>query len=323
MHEKISKSFKDIDTLLEFPGLPPVPSSDIPKPVLDRNDKSYECFLECAFSGARSAGILINTFESLEPRVIKAISDGLCFPDGLSPPIFCVGPLIAAGNERSGKVGGDEATPECLRWLDLQPARSVVFLCFGSLGLFSKEQLKEIATGLERSGSRFLWVVRNPPTQDHSLAITAQAEPDLDSLLPEGFLERTKERGLVVKSWAPQVAVLNHDSVGGFVTHCGWNSVLEAVCAGVPMVAWPLYAEQRLNRIMLVEEIRIALPVNESENGFVKAGEVEKRVRELMDSKEGTLIRDRTLSLKNEAKAALSEGGSSRLALAKFFASWK
>jgi hypothetical protein len=318
MHRSSTKSFKDLNTLLDIPGIPPIPSSDSPKPVLDRNDDAYKCFLDCSFSFAKSAGIIVNTFESLEPRVIKAISDGLCVPDGPTPPIFCIGPLIASSNER------DEAAPECLRWLDLQPSRSVVFLCFGSLGLFSMEQLKEISVGLERSGLRFLWVVRNPPTQDHSLAVTAQPEPDLDLLLPEGFLERTKERGLVVKSWAPQVAVLNHESVGGFVTHCGWNSVLEALRAGVPMVAWPLYAEQRLNRVVLVEEIRIALPMKESENGFVNAAEVEKRVRELMESEEGKSIRERIVWMKNEAKAALSDqSGSSRMALANLCQSWK
>ncbi|KAL0318075.1 UNVERIFIED_CONTAM: UDP-glycosyltransferase 88A1 [Sesamum angustifolium] len=113
-------------------------------------------------------------------------------------------------------------------------------LGYRSLGLFSAAQLKEIAVGLERSGQRFLWVVRSPPSDDKSKLYLRPPEPDLDSLLPAGFLDRTKDRGLVLKSWAPQVAVLNHESVGGFVTHCGWNSVLESVCAAVPMVAWPL-----------------------------------------------------------------------------------
>jgi hypothetical protein len=191
------------------------------------------------------------------------------------------------------------------------------------LGLFSKEQLREIAFGLERSGHRFLWVVRNPPSDKKSVALSAHPNIDLDSLLPEGFLDRTKERGLVLKSWAPQVAVLNHPSVGGFVSHCGWNSVLEAVCAGVPLVAWPLYAEQRVNRIFLVEEMKLALPMNESDNGFVSSAEVEERVLGLMESEEGKLIRERTTAMKIAAKAALNEGGSSRVALSKLVESWK
>ena len=198
-----------------------------------------------------------------------------------------------------------------------------MFLCFGSMGLFSKEQLKETAVGLERSEQRFLWVVRSPPTKEESKDFSPPPEPDLDSLLPDGFLDRTKERGLVVKQWAPQVDVLNHDSVAGFVTHCGWNSVLESVVAGVPMVAWPLYAEQRFNKTMLVEELKLALPMNESEGGLVSAAEVEKRVRELMASEEGNSIRERVRAKKEEAIVATSEGGSSRIALAKLVQSWK
>ncbi|KAL6123168.1 hypothetical protein ACLB2K_075691 [Fragaria x ananassa] len=116
--------------------------------------------------------------------------------------------------------------------------------------------------------------------------------------------------------------MLNHDSVGGFVSHCGWNSVLEAVCVGVPMVSWPLYVEQRFNRVVLVEEIKIALLMNESLDGFVKAVEVEKHFRELMDSEEGESIRMRAKALKSEAKAALSEGGTYRVALTKLVESW-
>lgn len=193
--------------------------------------------------------------------------------------------------------------------------------------MFSREQLCEIARGLENSGQRFLWVVRNPPSDDQdqrqSLALSFQEDPELGSLFPEGFLDRTKERGLVVKEWAPQVKVLSHDSVGGFVTHCGWNSALEAVCAGVPMIGWPLYAEQRYNRVVLVEGMEVALWMRESESGFVAASEVEERVRELMESERGELVRKRVMVARDEAKAALSEDGSSRLALAKLLKSWK
>ncbi|KAF8044097.1 hypothetical protein BT93_A2162 [Corymbia citriodora subsp. variegata] len=318
LHDKFAKSFKDFDSLIDVPGSPPIPPSDVAIPLQDRYDEAYKGFLDSSLKMQTSAGIIVNTFENLEPRAIQAIMDGQCVPGGPTPPLYCIGPLI------SSKEGDDGGSPECLPWLDSQPRGSVVFLCFGSLGVLSVEQLKEIATGLERSGQRFLWVVRQPTKDKNQKAATfAMPDPDLGSLLPDGFLDRTKERGLVVKKWAPQVAVLSHPSVGGFVTHCGWNSVLEAVCAGVPMLAWPLYAEQRHNRVLLVQEMRIALPVDESEDGWVTSEEVEKRVRELMESEEGKMVRERALAMKEEAKAALSPGGSSRAALAGLVESWK
>ncbi|CAK7338706.1 unnamed protein product [Dovyalis caffra] len=324
LHQNTNKSFKDMkDCFLDIPGLPPLPATDVPKPFLERDNKAYEYFLDFGTQFPQAAGIMINTFESLESRAVKAISDGLCVPNNHTPPISCIGPLIVADDKRAGNSKTSKEMHECITWLDSQPSQSVVFLCFGSLGLFPKEQLREIAIGLEKSGHRFLWVVRNPPSHNLSVAIKAQGDPDLDSLLPEGFLERTQDRGFVVKSWAPQVEILNHSSVGGFVTHCGWNSTLEAVFAGVPMVAWPLYAEQRLNRVVLVKEMKLALSMDESEDGFVSADEVEKKVRGLMESEEGKKIRERAIAKKLAAKAAISEGGSSRVALSKLLDSWK
>ncbi|KAI6673978.1 hypothetical protein NL676_001884 [Syzygium grande] len=312
LHDKFAKSFKDFDAPIDVPGTPPIPPSDIAKPMQDRYDEAYKGFLDSSVKMQTSAGIIVNTFEKLELRAIRAIMDGECVPGRPTPPLYCIGPLI------SSREGDDGGSPECLTWLDSQPRGSVVFLCFGSLGMFSVEQLKEIATGLERSGQRFLWVVRNP-----TKTMPAIPDPDLGSLLPDGFLERTKERGLVINKWAPQVAILSHGSVGGFVTHCGWNSVLEAVCTGMPMLAWPLYAEQRHNRVLLVQEMRIALPVDELEDGRVSSDEVEKRVRELMESEEGKTVRERVLAMKEEAMAALSPGGSSLSVLAGLIESWK
>ncbi|KAL0321482.1 UNVERIFIED_CONTAM: UDP-glycosyltransferase 88B1 [Sesamum calycinum] len=266
-----------------------------------------------------SAGIIVNTFESLETKPFKAIREGKCNPGGHTPPVFSVGPLLAT----EGRQGGGGGIDDCLSWLDKQPSKSVVYLCFGSLGLFSAAQLKEIAVGLERSGQRFLWVVRSPPSDDKSKRYLRPPEPDLDSLLPAGFLDRTKDRGLVLKSWAPQVAVLNHESVGGFVTHCGWNSVLESVCAAVPMVAWPLYAEQKMNRVVLVEDMKVALRMEVAEDDFVAAEEVERRVRELMESEKGRETRKVVEEMSVEGKSAMSEGGSSIAALAKLLELWK
>ncbi|CAH2052818.1 unnamed protein product [Thlaspi arvense] len=306
LHETTAgKSLKDVHSLLTIPGVPPIKGSDMPKPVLNREDEIYDAFIQFSKQLRKSSGIIINTFETLENRAIKAIKEELCFRN-----IYPIGPLIVNGRAGNKNV---EYADSCLNWLDSQPEQSVVFLCFGSLGLFTEEQLKEIAIGLERSEQRFLWVVRNPP------GIQNQTEPDLKSLLPEGFINRTGNKGMVVKSWAPQVPVLNHKAIGGFVTHCGWNSILESVCAGVPMVAWPLYAEQRFNRVVIVEEIKIAVPMIESETGFVSSMEVEKRVREIV---EDGPVRERTKVLKNVAESALTKTGSSRTALTALLQSW-
>ncbi|EMS66756.1 Anthocyanidin 5,3-O-glucosyltransferase [Triticum urartu] len=133
--------------------------------------------------------------KSLETRAVRALEDGLCVPGRATPPVYCIGPLVS---------GGGDQEHECLRWLDAQPDQSVVFLSFGSMGTFSVQQLQEIANGLGKSGERFLWVVRSPRNPDYKYG-DSLPEPDLDALMPEGFLERTKDRGLVIKSWAPQV----------------------------------------------------------------------------------------------------------------------
>ncbi|KAI4324973.1 hypothetical protein MLD38_030412 [Melastoma candidum] len=306
LHEKYTENFKDLKLCLPVPGLPPLPAGDVAKPLLVRDDPCYVGLLNSAVQLRTSDGIIVNSFDKLEPRAIQAIVDGECIPGGSTPPLFCIGPLISSESRR-GEDG--HALPGFFSWLDAQPGGSVVFLCFGSLGVFSVEQLKAIATGLENSLQRFLWVVKNPDT-------TAKGDFDLRPLLPDGFLDRTDGRGMLVKSWVPQVEVLKHGSVGGFVTHCGWNSVLEAVSAGVPMIAWPLYAEQRHNRVMMVEEMGIALGVEESEGGFVAEEAVERVVKELMLSAGG--LRDKMSCLKGEAGVAMREGGSSHVALSKF-----
>ncbi|KAK9075364.1 hypothetical protein SSX86_003687 [Deinandra increscens subsp. villosa] len=269
-------SFKDMNRLVYLPGLPPIPSSDMPELALDRNSTYYSAFLELSQYLPKSAGIIVNTFDSLEPKPIKAIRDGVCVEDQHTPPLYCVGPLLADAGDGSH---------ECLNWLDSQPKRSVVYLCFGSeAGMFSSDQLWEIAKGLEMSGHRFLWVIRSRSTM---------REDDWDLLLPDGFLDRTKGRGFVVKMWAPQVKVLSHKSVGGFVTHCGWNSVLEATRA-------------------------VALPMD-----VLEAAEVEKCVRQLMDSAEGKMVRRVVEAKRVDAARALSDNGSSRVALAALVRSWR
>ncbi|XBI88377.1 hypothetical protein VPH35_026347 [Triticum aestivum] len=149
-----------------------------------------------------------------------------------------------------------------------------------------------------------------------------RAVPDLDALLPEGFLDRTKGTGLVVKSRAPQRDVLVHGAVDGFMTHCRWNSVLEAVIAGVAMLAWPLYAEQRMNRVFLEEELGLAVAVDGYDKEVVEADEVTAKVRWLMDSDGGRVLRERTTAAMRRAKEALGEDGESNLTLCRLVQGW-
>lgn len=321
LHAATEASFKDMGRdLVRVPGIPPFPATHAILPVMERGDAAYHGFLRVCGDLCRADGVIVNTFRSLEPRAVDAVVAGECTPTGVpAPKVHCIGPLIKSG-EVAAAGGG-----ECLPWLDAQPERSVVFLCFGSIGRFGAEQIREVAAGLEAGGHRFLWVVRAPPSADPAKKFDRPPEPDLDALLPEGFLARTKDRGLVVRSWAPQRDVLAHAAVGGFVTHCGWNSVLEAVMAGVPMLAWPLYAEQRLNRVFLEDELRLAVAVEgyDSDTGVVPAAEVAAKVRWLMESDGGRALRERTHEAMRQAKDALREGGESEAMLAALVDAWK
>ncbi|KAF3449230.1 hypothetical protein FNV43_RR09958 [Rhamnella rubrinervis] len=303
------ESFNDLK-VLNFHGLSVVRPSDI-KGLLPK------IFSNFCSGFAKATGIIVNSFEGLEPVAMKAVEDGVCVPDGPTPPVYYIGPLIGGGEEKDQAVSEEE---DYMKWLDKQPSRSVVFLCFGSRGTFSVKQVREIAIGLENSGKRFLWVIKKPVIDEKIKQTRELNDFDLDSVLPEGFIKRTRDVGRVVKTWVSQVEVLKKESVGGFVTHCGWNSILEAVLlAGIPMIAWPLYAEQFLNRNALVEDMGMAIPVEmREEDGFVSGTELEKRVRELMDSEKGKELREQNRKMKEMSLAAFGETGSSKLALKRF-----
>lgn len=248
--------------------------------------------------------MILNTFFELEPSTLEALVDGVYVPDHPTPPIFTVGPVLGRQVSRQ-----DSKEPhDCIKWLDEQPPASVVFLCFGSISTFSREQLKEMATGLESSGHRFLWSLRG--TGD---------DLSLQEVLPEGFMERTEGRGLVWRSWAPQVEILSHAAVGGFVTHCGWNSCLGSLWHGVPMLEWPIHAEQHYLAFRLAREAGVALELTldrTSSGNLVAEAELERGVRCLMeeDTEEGKQVR-RAQEMKASCRRAVEEGGSSYTSL--------
>lgn len=302
---QVRARFQDLgDAPLELFGLPPMPASHLLGEMLeDPESDTYKATMTSLDGIPEADGILVNTFESLDARPVATLRDPRCLPGRIMPPVYCIGPFV-------GGVGEAKERHECLTWLDGQPDRSVVFLCFGSSGYHSAEQLKEIAVGLEKCGHRFLWVVRTLFTDDP------------DALLPDGFLDRTGGRGVVVKQWAPQAEVLRHRATGAFVTHCGWNSVLESIMVGVPMVAWPLYAEQRLNAVFLEKEMELAVTMKGYDKEVVEAEEVAKKVRWMMVSEGGRVLRERTLAVMRRAKEALLEGGESEATLAGLVDAW-
>ncbi|XP_039817572.1 anthocyanidin 5,3-O-glucosyltransferase-like [Panicum virgatum] len=279
------------------PGMPPIRAADMLQTVQDKESEAAKVRLYQFKRMAEGAGILVNTFDWLEPTALKALHTGVCVPGRLTPRVYCIGPLVNGSNrgQSGGGGGGGGERHECLAWLDAQPKRGVVFLCFGSMGAFSAAQLQEIARGLESSGHRFLWAVRSPREEQSQFP-----EPDLERQLPAGFIERTKGRGMVVKNWAPQSEVVQHEAVASFVTHCGWNSTLEAITAGLPMICWPLYAEQSMNKVFLVEEMKIAVEM-EGYGELVKAEEVKAKVRLVMDAEEGKTLRERLVVTKEMA----------------------
>ncbi|XVE82670.1 hypothetical protein DITRI_Ditri16bG0024600 [Diplodiscus trichospermus] len=281
-----------------IPGCTPIRPEDMPHPSLFRTKENYHEFIRIAVEIRKADGILVNTWEELQPKTLAALRDNKHLGSFVKAPIFPIGPVTSSAAVISES--------EIFTWMDKQPTQSVLFISFGSMGALSLEQMTELAWGLELSQQRFIWVVH--PRTGTGL---------MSSYLPEGFMSRIQERGLVVPQWYRQVEILSHRSCGGFFTHCGWNSILECTTNGVPMIAWPLYAEQRMNATMLAEELGIAVRSRTiPSNGVVGRKEIETMIKKLFVDEEGRKIRSRVKYLKFSAEKAWSKSGSSYNALA-------
>ncbi|KAK2630756.1 hypothetical protein QOZ80_UnG0726850 [Eleusine coracana subsp. coracana] len=220
----------DAEARVELPGLPPLAVADVPSFLLPSNP--YKLLADAIITQFRTidkaSWVFVNSFTELEPDVVAALSAVTTTPR--PPELIPVGPLIDEGSHQQqaddGGVRGDliKAADECVEWLDAQPPCSVVYASVGSVVVLSAEEVAEMAHGLASTGRPFLWVVR----------------PDARPLLPAGFL--AEGRGMVVP-WSPQERVLAHASTACFLTHCGWNSTLETLAAGVPVVAFPQWGD--------------------------------------------------------------------------------
>ena len=321
LDREVDCNLVDLPEPIRVPGCSPIRPQDILDQVRIRKSEDYDWFLLHARRLPLAAGVLLNTWEDLETVTLKAIRENPFYHQIPTPSVYPVGPLIKETEPTT------ESGAECLAWLDKQPRDSVVFIALGSGGTLTAKQLTEVAWGLELSGQRFLMVVRAPAESDPS-ATFFNVGGDTNhpkAFLPDGFLERTKEVGHVVLSWAPQVAVLRHPSTGAFWSHCGWNSTLESMTHGVPMIAWPLYAEQRMNATFLEEDMGVVVkPAVDAGKGIVTREEIKRVVSMVLEGEEGKAIRGRARQLKESAANALNDdGGSSYNSLSLLVNHWK
>ncbi|KFK30053.1 hypothetical protein AALP_AA7G210800 [Arabis alpina] len=269
--------------------------------IVDKENEIGKFRIEVRQSEMESSGVIVNSFYELEPAYADFCKRFVAKRAWHIGPLSVINRGLQEKTERGKKASIDEV--ECLKWLDSKKPESVIYISFGSVASFKNEQLIEIAAGLEASGTNFIWVVK-------------KNEGDKEEWLPEGMEERTKGKGMIIRGWAPQMLILDHQATGGFVIHCGWNSLLEGVAAGLPMVTWPVGAEQFYNEKLVTQVHKTGVSVGatkhvEVKEDFISREKVEKAVREVLVGEEAEERRRRAKKLAEMAKAAVEEGGSS------------
>ncbi|XP_043698657.1 UDP-glycosyltransferase 74F2-like [Telopea speciosissima] len=289
-----------------IPGLPPLAIPDVPSFVY-LNNESYQAFLTFVLSQFpnidKADWLLFNSFDKLELEVVNCMAKLL--------PVKTIGPAMPSiyldkrveSEEGYGLNLFNPNADTCTNWLNMKETGSVVYVSFGSLAKLGDEQMKELALCLKESNNHFLWVVR-------------QSE---ENKLPSNFVEETLEKGLVV-SWCPQLEVLSHKAVGCFVTHCGWNSTLESLSLGVPMVGLPQWTDQPTNAKYIEDVWGMGLRAKVDEKGIAVKEEIEACISEVMEGEKGKEIKKNGIKWKELAKEAVDEGGSSDKNIQEFVA---
>ncbi|MED6119766.1 hypothetical protein PIB30_014625 [Stylosanthes scabra] len=291
---------RDLPHRITLNATPPKALVDLTKPLLQTEVKSH--------------GIIVNNFAELDGE--EYIQH---YEKTTGHKAWHVGPVsqICRTAEEKTERGQESVVSahKCLSWLNSKRANSVLYICFGSINQFSDKQLYETACAVEASGCDFVWVVPEKKGKEN------ESKEEREKWLPKGFEKRNVTKGMIIRGWAPQVLILGHVAVGAFLTHCGWNSTVEAVSAGVPMITWPVHDEQFYNEKLISEVRGIGVEVGAEEwdvIGFVEKKKVvgresiEKAVRRLMDGgDEAQQIRRRARELGKKARAAVEEGGSS------------
>lgn len=286
---------------VQLPALPLLKYDEIPDFLHPRTPYAFlrEAILGQFRNLSKPFCVLMDTFEELEHENIQFMSQTI------GRPIRTVGPLFkdlhTADTTHSKPLRADFfAAEDCIEWLDSKPPRTVVYISFGSVVHLLQEQVDEIANGLVDSQVSFLWVVRPPPPNKNS------------HVLPEGFAEKVGERGKIVQ-WSPQEEVLAHPSTACFVTHCGWNSTMEAVASGVPVVAFPQWGDQVTNAKFLVDVYKVGVRMGrgDAEGRVVPRDEVVMTLEAAVSGPQTAEMRENAVKWMKAAQVAVAAGGSS------------
>ncbi|KAL2332196.1 hypothetical protein Fmac_019777 [Flemingia macrophylla] len=306
----------DSFTLPDFPEARLIHRTQLPTNISEADGTDeWSLFQRYNFSfWPHSDGVLFNTVESFD-------SVGLdYFRRKLGRPAWPVGPLLLSTGAASRGKGGGINPSLCNQWLNSKPLRSVLFVCFGSMNTVSASQMMELAKALERCGRNFIWVLRPP------IGFDINSDFRESEWLPLGFAERVggSGRGLLVHDWAPQVEILSHGAVSAFLSHCGWNSVLESLSQGVPILGWPMAAEQFYNCKMLEEEVGVCVEVARGKSCEVRCADIVGKIELVMEETEkGARMREKAREIRDVIKNAFKSEddgvkGSSARALDEF-----
>ncbi|XP_021733458.1 UDP-glycosyltransferase 74G1-like [Chenopodium quinoa] len=292
-------------TTVSIPGVPELQPSEAPSFVANGSHPEWLAWLLRQFSDVDKVDwVLCSVFYDMEKEVVDWMTK-------MGWKIRTIGPTIPS-YYIDKKIQDDKdysfqrfkpITTLCKNWLDSNPKNSVVYMSFGSLAKLSEQQFKELACGIRNTHQSFLWVVRE----------LEQAK------LPKEFIDETSGQGLVV-GWTSQLEVLSHEAIGCFVTHCGFNSILEALSIGVPVVGVPQCFDQGTNAKFVEDVWRVGVRAKVDEKGVVKREVLEECIREVMEGEKKEEFRKNADKWNRLAKEAMSEGGTSYKNIDEFVA---